>query len=131
MEINGRPFQVKIDRNEKSTLKVKVGRKTFAVRHQPKAPQASANKLEPASVTRRPIVKSAIGKDAVVAPIAGRITLLKADVGQRVEKGECICILEAMKMENEITAPKAGVIKEIKVSKGTIVNKGEVLAIIA
>jgi len=55
---------------------------------------------------------------------------LKADVGQRVEKGECICVLEAMKMENEIAAPKAGVVKEFKVSEGAIVNKGDVLALI-
>jgi biotin carboxyl carrier protein len=56
--------------------------------------------------------------------------LLRANVGQKVEKGECICVLEAMKMENEIAAPKTGVVKEIKVSKGAIVNKGDVLAVI-
>ena len=74
--------------------------------------------------------KLAIEKDAVTAPIAGRIVLLTADVGQKVEKGECICILEAMKMENEVAAPKAGVVKEIRVSEGAIVNKGDILAVI-
>jgi biotin carboxyl carrier protein len=87
-------------------------------------------KLEPVSVTKRPVAKLPTEKDAVTAPIAGRIVLLKADIGQRVEKGECICVLEAMKMENEIAAPKAGIVNEIKVSEGGIVNKGDILAVI-
>jgi len=56
--------------------------------------------------------------------------LLKIEVGQKVAKGECICILEAMKMENEITAPRKGVVKEVRISEGAIVNKRDVLAII-
>ena len=131
IEINGRSFQAKIDRVQRNILQVKIGGKLFGVQRQPKIPKETAVKLEPvAAITRRPSLKLAIEKDAVAAPIAGRIVLLKADVGQKVEKGECICVLEAMKMENEIAAPKAGVVKEIRVSEGAIVNKGDILAVI-
>ena len=131
IEINGRSFRAKIKRIQGNILQVKIGRKIFEVQRQPKIPKAPAVKLEPAAtITRRPALKLAIEKDVVTAPIAGRIVLLKADVGQKVEKGECICVLEAMKMENEIAAPKAGVVKEIRVSEGAIVNRGDVLAVI-
>jgi len=131
IEINGRSLQTYVERVKGKNLQVKIGGKIFEVHRHPKIPKAPAVKLEPAAtITRRPALKLVIEKDAVTAPIAGRIALLKANVGQRVEKGECICILEAMKMENEIAAPKMGVIKEFRVSQGAIVNKGDVLAVI-
>jgi biotin carboxyl carrier protein len=131
IEINGSSFQAKIERTQINVLQVKIGEKPFEVESQPKIPKETAAKLESiAAVTRRPATSLTIEKGAVTAPIAGRIVLLKASVGQKVEKGECICILEAMKMENEITAPKSGVVKEIRVSEGAIVNKGDALAVI-
>lgn len=131
IEINGRSFRTKINGTQGNLLQVKIGRKIFEVQPQPKIPKAPTIKLEPAAaITKRPALKLAIEKDVVTAPIAGRIVLLKADVGQKVEKGTCICILEAMKMENEITTPKTGVVKEIRVSEGAIVNRGDILAVI-
>jgi biotin carboxyl carrier protein len=129
-EINSKQFYVKISKTQKDTLKVEIDGKVFEVQPQPSTRFISNLKLEPTSITRSPTVRISINKDAVMAPIAGRIVLLKANVGQRVEKGECICVLEAMKMENEIMAPKAGVVQEIKVSEGATVHKREVLAII-
>jgi len=132
MEINGKSFKAKVEKNKRNILQVKIGGKTFEVQRQPKIPKETAVKLEPAAtITRKPAISMIIEKDAVVAPIAGRIVLLKTSVGQKVEKGECICVLEAMKMENEIAAPKAGVVKEVRVSKGAIVIKGDVLAVIS
>jgi len=131
MEIDGRSFKAKIEKNQRDTLQIKIGEKTFEVNPQPKILKKTAVKLQPvATIAEKPATSYRIEKDAVVAPIAGRIVLLKADVGQKVGKGECICILEAMKMENEIAAPKAGVVKEVRISKGAVVNRGDVLAVI-
>lgn len=131
IEINGRPLQAKIDRIQRNILQVKIDGKPFEVQRQPKIPKETAVKLKPVTaVTRKPAMSLAIEKDTVTAPITGKIVLLKADVGEKVEKGECICILEAMKMENEIATPKAGVVKEIRICEGDIVNKGDVLAVI-
>jgi len=47
-----------------------------------------------------------------------------------VNVGDTLCVLDSMKMENEITAPRAGVVQEIKVSEEMMVNKGEALVVI-
>ena len=58
----------------------------------------------------------------------GKILSVDKNVGDAVESGQTIMILEAMKMENEIVAPQAGTIASINVSVGTAVEAGEVLA---
>ena len=60
----------------------------------------------------------------------GNILDVKVKAGDQVHTGQPICILEAMKMENEIPAPKDGTVTSILVSKGSTVETGEVLATI-
>ena len=59
-------------------------------------------------------------------------TILKVNVsaGQAIKEGEVLCVLEAMKMENEIMAPKSGTITQVVVSKGSTVDTGAPLVII-
>ena len=66
----------------------------------------------------------------ILSSMSGQIISIEASEGEKVEKGEVIFILEAMKMESEVFSPKAGRIKEIRVAKGDMVNTGDVLAII-
>jgi biotin carboxyl carrier protein len=56
-------------------------------------------------------------------------TILKVNVtaGQAVKSGDTLCVLEAMKMENEIKAPKDGVVSTVAVTKGASVNTGDAL----
>ena len=63
-------------------------------------------------------------------PMAGTILDVKVSVGQQVNAGDVICILEAMKLENEVVAEFSGVVKSIAVSKGTAVQNGQVLVVI-
>jgi len=132
LEINGEKVQAELFRLSENKMRVKVGAKTFEVQYPTPTfkPETLKAEVLPA-ITKKPTVSLAFGKDAVLAPIAGRIVALKISVGQRVSKGECVCVLEAMKMANEVAAPKDGVVKEILVSEGAVVNKGDVLAIIA
>jgi biotin carboxyl carrier protein len=134
MEINGQLFQAERRRIQGGVYQIKVGGKIFEVQYpiiktfkEPVVKPA----LSVAAVAKSTAASLKIERDAVIAPIAGRVVLVKVNVGQKVERGDCICILEAMKMENEVAAPKAGVVKEILVSDGKVVNKGDVLAIIA
>ena len=60
----------------------------------------------------------------------GRVVLLKVNVGDLVEVGDPLCILEAMKMENEIVAPRSGSITQVNVTQGSIVNAGDIMFII-
>lgn len=132
IDVDGKSFQTSVERTQTGFIQVKIGGKIFEVQWQPKVTKETGIKLEPlTAIAKKPTLGLTKEKGAVVAPIAGRIVLLKANVGQKIEKGECICVLEAMKMQNEVSAVEAGVVKEIRVSEGAIVNKGDVLAVIS
>jgi biotin carboxyl carrier protein len=62
--------------------------------------------------------------------MTGKILSVKVKKGEQVKLGQVICILEAMKMENEITAPKAGTVREVHVSEGSSVSEGEPLFVV-
>lgn len=67
---------------------------------------------------------------SVKAPMQGNINDIKVSVGQTVNKGDTLLILEAMKLENEIVAPVSGTVKSIHVSKGQTVDNGTVLVVL-
>jgi acetyl-CoA/propionyl-CoA carboxylase biotin carboxyl carrier protein len=69
-------------------------------------------------------------KDAVVTPMQGTVLAVEVADGDDVHAGQVICIVEAMKMENEITAPSAGTVEELSVSEGGSVATGDTIAVI-
>lgn len=70
------------------------------------------------------------GGNVVVAPISGKVLKINVKVGDTVKVGDNLCIIEAMKLENEIKATAAGTVKDIKVSVGAMVaNKDELFVI--
>ncbi len=96
---------------------------------QPKAAAPAAPASAPApKPAAKPAAKPAVaGAEDVTAPMPGTILDVKVNVGDAVQAGTTVLILEAMKMENEIAAPAAGTVKAIHVSKGAAVNPGDVL----
>jgi acetyl-CoA/propionyl-CoA carboxylase, biotin carboxylase, biotin carboxyl carrier protein len=70
------------------------------------------------------------GGDALVSPLQGNVFKVLVQQGADVEEGALICIIEAMKMENEITAHKAGTVAELPISEGAPVASGDTLAVI-
>jgi acetyl-CoA/propionyl-CoA carboxylase biotin carboxyl carrier protein len=71
------------------------------------------------------------GGDTLVSPLQGNMWKVLVEQGQTVEEGQLVCIIEAMKMENEITAHKAGVISELAVREGEAVTSGATIAVIS
>jgi acetyl-CoA/propionyl-CoA carboxylase biotin carboxyl carrier protein len=71
------------------------------------------------------------GSGKVAVPMQGTIVKVLVEVGQEVEAGQPVCVLEAMKMENNIAADKAGTIAEIKVAPGQSVGAGDVVVVIS
>ena len=69
--------------------------------------------------------------DQVVTPMQGTVLRVAVEVGQELAPGDIVCIVEAMKMENEVAAHQAGTVKELAVSEGQAVNAGDLLAIIS
>ena len=60
----------------------------------------------------------------------GTIVKVLVAVGDAVEVGQTVCVLEAMKMENNITADKAGTVTEVKVEAGQSVGTGDIVVVI-
>jgi biotin carboxyl carrier protein len=58
----------------------------------------------------------------------GTVLKVLVEAGQAVEAGQVVCIVEAMKMENEVASPRAGTVRELHVSEGSSVAAGAVLA---
>jgi len=71
------------------------------------------------------------GALTLVAPLPGRIVHVAVRPGDRVEKGDTLLVIEAMKMENEFKSGAAGTVAEVRVAPGQAVNGGDVLVVIA
>src|ERR671915_261373 len=67
---------------------------------------------------------------ALVSPIQGTVLKVAVEQGAQVEEGALVCVIEAMKMENEITAPSTGTVEELGVSEGGSVATGDTIAVI-
>ncbi|PSR21145.1 MAG: acetyl-CoA carboxylase biotin carboxyl carrier protein subunit [Sulfobacillus acidophilus] len=67
---------------------------------------------------------------SIEAPLPGSVLDVKVAVGQSVDAGQVLVILEAMKMENEIIAPDAGIVADVRVAKGHSVSAGDVLVVL-
>ena len=92
------------------------------------APAAPA--LAPAAVPAAPVAAPVAGGEKINSPMPGTILDVRVSAGQSVKKGQVLCILEAMKMENEIMAPKDGTVTQVVVSKGATVDTGAPLLVI-
>ena len=66
----------------------------------------------------------------ITAPMQGTIVKVSVKAGDRVQIGDTICILEAMKMENEIKSPAGGEVIDLRIQAGDSVTNGAVLAVI-
>ncbi|MGQ9566044.1 MAG: biotin/lipoyl-containing protein [Candidatus Bathyarchaeales archaeon] len=137
------PLRVKIDEKTYTIVISKPSKQSsFTIRVED-IPIKSEVKTQPlytvAQPTRTPIpaltgIKEPVSKGivdgAVTAPMAGKIIAVRVKKGDNVKADSVLCILEAMKMENEILAPRAGAVQEVNVSEGVIVSEGQVLIVI-
>lgn len=108
VKVNGKVYEVELESVSENDKKIEVAASN--------APVASASAAE--------------GDTPLLSPMQGTILRVDVAVGDKVEKGQTVAILEAMKLENEIVAPVSGTVKAVKVSKGQTVNSKQELLII-
>ena len=70
------------------------------------------------------------GRQQVAAPMPGKIVSVLATQGQKIEAGQGLMVIEAMKMQNEIRSPKSGTVERLLAKEGQTVSAGEILAVI-
>ena len=99
------------------------------------APSANPNPGSAAGLRRPPRRERAAAAGAaagatetLVSPIQGTVLKVPVKDGDEVDEGALICVVEAMKMENEITAHRAGTVTELSVTEGASVTAGAVIA---
>ena len=111
VEVNGVPYTVELDKlpEEKKTVTIPVKRPKTEIRNE------TGEK-----VVVKPVAAIS-GGYVVKAPLPGTIMSLPVKVGDQVTSGQTVCVLEAMKMENDIHTPKGGKVKEILVNIGDAV----------
>ena len=125
--LNGRTYEVEVEAGKAMLLSEYEAVVPAAA---PAAPAAAAPVAEAAPVAA-PAAPTVSGSgEAVNAPMPGTILKVNVTQGQTVKSGEVLCILEAMKMENEIMAPKDGTVTQVVVSKGSKVDTGAPLVVI-
>ena len=109
VEVDGRRFEVRIAEPEAPWLELARRR-----RERVRAGAAGAS-----------------GRDAVVSPMQGTVLSVAVSDGDDVEAGQLLCIVEAMKMENEVHAHRAGTVAELSVTPGAPVAHGQVICVIS
>ena len=126
--LNGRTYEVEVE----------AGKAMCVAEYEAYAPAAApvAAPVAAAPVAAAPVAAPAAagvtvsGGESVNAPMPGNILKVAVTVGQTVKEGDLLCVLEAMKMENEIYAPCGGVVTAVPVSKGSTVDTGALLVAI-
>ena len=78
----------------------------------------------------RPAAAAAASSGTVLAPMQGTVIAVSVAAGDQVTVGQAVCVVEAMKMENNVTAEQAGTVTEVKVAPGDTVSAGDVLVVI-
>lgn len=115
--IDGRSYEVKQE-DTATESRIVVGHERF-----------SAVVRDPRSFrSRSRAAGGAEGVKKITAPMPGKVVRILSGAGSRVEAGQGVVVIEAMKMQNELKSPKQGVVKNVHATEGAAVEAGQVLA---
>ncbi len=133
VKVDDKTYQVELARtNQSKEISVMIDKTAFKTDVRIPARKSTMTTFEPVMTGTRGRLasnKQAL-EGAINSPMTGKMVSLKVSKGDNVQKGQVLCVIEAMKMENEISATKAGVVKEVLVSVGSPVSEGDALVVI-
>ena len=132
IKINGNTYDVVVEEVAESNAKVSVNGNPYNVElGQPAAaPKAAPRPAAAPAPAAAPKAAAPAGGTTVNSPLPGVVLNVNCKEGEAVKKGQCLLVLEAMKMENSIEAPCDGTVQSIKVQKGDSVLEGAALVVI-
>ena len=129
--VNGIPFEVEMKQPVKAgKQKVKLSEERRAEGSEERRVKSEESYSSSASAASISSTTTAAAGKPVVAPLPGTINEIKVKVGDKVNAGDTVVILEAMKMQNNIEAETSGTITSINVNKGDAVIEGDTLVTI-
>jgi biotin carboxyl carrier protein len=124
---------------EPNVLSLRLGERSVELRRDMQAGELKiwsggrcygADVRDPRSLRGRKRAVDDHGPRQLTAPMPGKVVRVMVQVGDTVETGAGLLVMEAMKMQNEIKSPKKGTVRKILVTAGSAVNAGEVLAVV-
>ncbi len=129
INVNGKSYDVEVEeiRNGVAVATPVVSAPIAAPAPQTAPAAAPAPQAAPAAA---PKTTGTAGSVKVESPMPGTVLKMNVKVGDSVEAGQAVAVLEAMKMENDIVAPSAGTVASVNVSVGDNVNTGDILVTI-
>ncbi len=138
VHLDGRPVEADVMQLSPNTISVLLGSNSFEVHVTPTldnlkiqtGPEEFTAEIQDPRVWRgrKQGAAESEGRQQVIAPMPGKVIRMLVNVGDAVESGQGLLIVEAMKMQNEIRSPKSGRVERILAQEGQKVNAGEVLA---
>jgi glutaconyl-CoA/methylmalonyl-CoA decarboxylase subunit gamma len=132
IKVNGVSYQVEVEETGAPVYSAQPAPAVFAAPPPVAAPAApSAAPAAAAAPAPTPAAPVPTGGEMIKAPMPGTIIEVTVQLGESVTRGQVLCILEAMKMENEIVAHRDGTITSISVTKGSTVNAGDPMVTLA
>ncbi len=118
--LDGKSHEVRITPTPAGTLTLQTGRQEF-----------TAEVLDPRAWRgRRHGALEAEGRQQILAPMPGKIVRVLVQTGDKVQAGQGLLVVEAMKMQNEIRSPKSGTVERLLAKEGQPVNAGELLCVV-
>ena len=118
--------------NRTYEVEVEQGQAMLVDEYEAYAPAAPAPAAPVAAAPAAAAAGAALAAGEVVkSPMPGNILKINVSQGQKVNEGDVLIVLEAMKMENEIVATKSGTVAQIVTAKGAVVETGAPLVVIA
>lgn len=132
--VNGIPFEVEMKQPVKSSkqkVKLTDGQNNISASSVASAGSAAGSSSAASSDSASSSKQATPAGKPVVAPLPGTINEIKVKVGDKVNTGDTVVVLEAMKMQNNIDAETSGTIASINVNKGDAVMEGDTLVTIA
>lgn len=125
--LNNRVYEVEVDQGEAMLVnEYELAAPAAAATAAPAAPAAPV-----AAPAAAPAAGALAAGEVITSPMPGNILKINVTQGQKVNEGDVLIVLEAMKMENEISATKSGTVAQINVTKGAVVETGTPLVVIA
>lgn len=116
--LGGKSYEIHVTPTPAGALTLQTGRHEF-----------TAEVTDPRAWRgRRHGALEAEGRQQILAPMPGKIVRVLVQTGEKVQAGQGLLVVEAMKMQNEIRSPKSGTVERLLVKEGQPVNAGEVLA---
>ncbi len=133
VKVDDKPYQIELARTKQTEeFSVVVDKTAFKANVRVLTRKTTMSVFEPmmTGTRKRAMSNKQVLEGAINAPMTGKMVSLKVSKGDSVQKGQVLCVIEAMKMENEISATKSGVVKEVLVSVGSPVSEGDPLVVI-